>query len=91
MLIQMSFNELFDHLALYIRDPDQRWKHVVRVKCDLEDFSMYGGRGQDQVYFSSKEEKGMKPFNKLLFVTNSHMRNNKQSTFVEAGLEPPVL
>ncbi|XP_028413347.1 uncharacterized protein KIAA0895-like [Dendronephthya gigantea] len=52
MSIQMSFKELFDHLVLYIRDPDQRWKHVLRVKRDLEDCSGYGGSGKDQVYFT---------------------------------------
>ena len=55
----MSFKELFDHLALYIRDPDQRWKHVLRVKRDLKDCSGYGGSGKDQAYFAGKEWKGM--------------------------------
>ena len=50
----MTFKELFDHLALYIRDCDQRWKHVMRVKRDLEDCSGYGGSGRDQTYFAGK-------------------------------------
>jgi hypothetical protein len=50
----MTFKELFDHLEIYIRDPDQRWKHVMRVKRDLEDCSGYGGSGRDQVYFAGK-------------------------------------
>ena len=54
MSIQMTFKELFDHLGLYIRDPDQRWKHVMRVKCDLEDCSGYGGSGKDQAYFAGE-------------------------------------
>ena len=52
MSVQMTFKELFDHLGIYIRDPDQRWKHVMRVKCDLEDCSGYGGSGKDQAYFA---------------------------------------
>lgn len=54
MSIKMTFKELFDHLEIYIRDPDQRWKHVMRVKRDLEDCSGYGGSGRDQVYFAGK-------------------------------------
>ena len=54
MAIKMTFKELFDHLKTYIRDPDQRWKHVMRAKRDLDDYSGFGGTGKDQSYFTGK-------------------------------------
>ena len=51
MSTEMSFKELFEHLAMYIYDPEQRWKQVVRAKRCLSDCSGIGGCGHDQCYF----------------------------------------
>jgi len=51
MSTEMSFKELFEHLAMYIYDPEQRWKQVVRAKRCLSDCSEVGGCGYDQCYF----------------------------------------
>ena len=51
MATEMYFKELFDHLAMYIYDPEQRWKQVVRAKRCLSDCSDIGGCGYDQCYF----------------------------------------
>ena len=54
MSTEMSFKELFEHLAMYIYDPEQRWKQVVRAKRCLSDCSEVGGCGYDQCYFEGK-------------------------------------
>ena len=54
MSTEMSFKELFEHLAMYIYDPEQRWKQVVRAKRCLADCSEVGGCGYDQCYFEGK-------------------------------------
>ena len=54
MSTEMSFKELFEHLAMYIYDPEQRWKQVVRAKRCLTDCSEVGGCGYDQCYFEGK-------------------------------------
>ena len=54
MSTEMSFKELFDHLAMYIYDPEQRWKQVVRAKRCLTDCSEVGGCGYDQCYFEGR-------------------------------------
>ena len=54
MSTEMSFKELFDHLAIYIYDPEQRWKQVVRAKRCLSDCSEVGGCGYDQCYFEGR-------------------------------------
>ena len=51
MAAEMSFLELFQHLETYIKDPEQRWKQVMRVKRGLADCNAVGGYGHDQVYF----------------------------------------
>lgn len=51
MSTRMSFKELFEHLAVYMNDPEQRWKQVVRAKRCLPDCSEVGGCGYDQCYF----------------------------------------
>ena len=51
MSTEMSFKELFEHLAIYICDPEQRWKQVVRAKRCLPDCGQVGGCGYDQCYF----------------------------------------
>ena len=54
MSTEMSFKELFEHLAMYIYDPEQRWKQVVRAKRCLTDCSEVGGCGYDQCYFEGR-------------------------------------
>ena len=54
MASEMTFRELFDHLAVYMADKEQRWKHVMRVKRGLRDPSQQGGYGNDQCYFEGK-------------------------------------
>ena len=51
MASEMTFKELFDHLAHYIRDDEQRWKHVMRIKRGLLNPNDLGGCGKDQCYF----------------------------------------
>ena len=51
---EMSFQELFDHLHLYIRDCNLRWKYVMRVKRGLQDANDVGGYGKDQCYFKGQ-------------------------------------
>lgn len=51
MSTEMSFKELFEHLSIYMCDPEQRWKHVVRAKRCLPDCGQIGGCGYDQCYF----------------------------------------
>ena len=51
---EMSFQELFDHLHLYIRDCNLRWKYVMRVKRGLQDANDIGGYGKDQCYFKGQ-------------------------------------
>lgn len=56
MSTEMSFKELFEHLAMYIYDPEQRWKQVVRAKRCLPDCSEVGGCGYDQCYFEGRSK-----------------------------------
>lgn len=51
---EMTFKELFNHLARFLHNPEQRWKHVVRVKRGLQDPNDIGGYGKDQCYFEGK-------------------------------------
>jgi len=51
MASEMTFKELFDHLAHYIRNDEQRWKHVMRIKRGLQNPNDLGGCGKDQCYF----------------------------------------
>lgn len=48
---EMTFRQLFDHLGQFICNPEQRWKHVMRVKRGLVDPNDLGGYGKDQCYF----------------------------------------
>ena len=50
MSVDMTFKELFDHLATYVKDHNQRWRHVVRVKRCLQNPNDKGGYGNDQIY-----------------------------------------
>ena len=55
MAKDMTFAELYDHLSLYIDDPEQRWKYVMRVKRTMTDCNGCGGNGNDQCYFTGKK------------------------------------
>ncbi|ESO89113.1 hypothetical protein LOTGIDRAFT_183090, partial [Lottia gigantea] len=48
---EMNFKQLFDHLAQFVTNREQRWKHVMRVKRGLADPNDLGGYGKDQCYF----------------------------------------
>ncbi|XP_076466777.1 microtubule-associated tyrosine carboxypeptidase 1-like isoform X2 [Babylonia areolata] len=48
---EMTFKQLFDHLGQFLDNPEQRWKHVMRVKRGLVDPNDLGGYGKDQCYF----------------------------------------
>ena len=50
----MTFKQLFDHLEEYVDSPEQRWKHVMRVKRGLLDPNDLGGYGKDQCYFEGE-------------------------------------
>ncbi|XP_077977833.1 microtubule-associated tyrosine carboxypeptidase 1-like [Glandiceps talaboti] len=53
---EMTFEELYDHLQHYVQNPEQRWKHVMRVKRGLENPNDLGGYGKDQCYFAGAVE-----------------------------------
>ncbi|XP_070568776.1 microtubule-associated tyrosine carboxypeptidase 1-like [Ptychodera flava] len=53
---EMTFEELYDHLQHYVKNPEQRWKHVMRVKRGLENPNDLGGYGKDQCYFAGAVE-----------------------------------
>jgi len=46
----LGFEELFNDLEKYIRDPTKRWKECVRVKRGTVDTGQIGGMYKDQVY-----------------------------------------
>ncbi|XP_071956157.1 microtubule-associated tyrosine carboxypeptidase 1-like [Antedon mediterranea] len=50
--LEMSFQQLYDHLGTYVRDSNYRWKLVMRVKRVLDDVNDVGGYGKDQCYFT---------------------------------------
>ncbi|XP_033095961.1 uncharacterized protein KIAA0895-like [Anneissia japonica] len=50
--LEMSFQQLYDHLGLYVKDSNYRWKLVMRVKRVLDDVNDLGGYGKDQCYFT---------------------------------------
>ena len=54
MSTKMTFKELFDHLAIFISNPEVRWKQVMRVKRVLADCNGHGGYGNDQIYFTGE-------------------------------------
>jgi len=61
----MTFKQLFEHLSLYVANPEWRWRHCVRVKRGLLNPNDIGGYGKDQCYFEGK----------LLGLSASHTRN----------------
>ncbi|XP_063281419.1 putative tyrosine carboxypeptidase MATCAP2 [Pelobates fuscus] len=46
----MSFSELFEHLKIFIKDPEARWYYCVRAKRGLTDTAQPGCCTKDQVY-----------------------------------------
>ncbi|CAF1391187.1 unnamed protein product [Didymodactylos carnosus] len=42
---KLSFGELFIHLERYVKDPNQRWKHLVRIKQGFKDPNQIGAVG----------------------------------------------
>lgn len=48
---EMTFKQLFEHLTLYVANPEWRWRHCVRVKRGLLNPNDIGGYGKDQCYF----------------------------------------
>ena len=62
---EMTFKQLFEHLSLYVANPEWRWRHCVRVKRGLLNPNDIGGYGKDQCYFEGN----------LLGVSASHTRN----------------
>jgi len=54
--VTMSFSDLFEHLGQYVKNPDLRWRHVMRIKRGLVDPQDLGGYGNDQCYFEGAVE-----------------------------------
>ena len=50
----MTFKQLFEHLKIYVENPEWRWRHCVRVKRGLLNPNDIGGYGKDQCYFEGK-------------------------------------
>lgn len=48
---EMTFKQLFDHLTLFVKSPDHRWRLCMRIKRGLIDPNDLGGYGKDQCYF----------------------------------------
>ncbi len=47
----MTFEKLYNHMETYIKDPDERWKLVTRVKRGISDPNAIGCYSRDQAYF----------------------------------------
>ena len=72
MAAELSFEELFEHLGLYVEDRDYRWKLCLRVKRTLSNTDGCGGIGHDQVYFEGERVVSSNA-NALLDSRNSHL------------------
>ena len=48
---EMTFKQLFEHLKIYVDNPEWRWRHCVRVKRGMLNPNDIGGYGKDQCYF----------------------------------------
>ncbi|MED6252298.1 hypothetical protein ATANTOWER_009868 [Ataeniobius toweri] len=46
----MSFSQLFNHIARFVQDPDVRWEYCLRAKRGQTDTSQPGCFSKDQVY-----------------------------------------
>nr|XP_022295465.1 uncharacterized protein KIAA0895-like isoform X3 [Crassostrea virginica] len=53
---EMTFKQLFDHLTLFVKSPDHRWRLCMRIKRGLIDPNDLGGYGKDQCYFEGAVE-----------------------------------
>lgn len=47
----LPFKDLYQHLAKYVKNEEQRWKHCMRIKRCLASQNDCGGYGKDQRYF----------------------------------------
>lgn len=54
---EMTFKQLFDHLTLFVKSPDHRWRLCMRIKRGLIDPNDLGGYGKDQCYFEGVFQK----------------------------------
>ncbi|CAC5395865.1 unnamed protein product [Mytilus coruscus] len=53
---EMTFKQLYDHLTIYVKSPEHRWRLCMRVKRGLLDPNDLGGYGKDQCYFEGAVE-----------------------------------
>lgn len=51
MAYRMTFEQLYNHMEKYISSPDDRWKHVTRVKRGISNPNEIGCYSRDQSYF----------------------------------------
>ena len=56
MAHKMNFQQLFQHMETYISSPEERWKHVTRVKRGISDPLEVGCYSRDQSYFEGAIE-----------------------------------
>lgn len=56
MAHKMNFQQLFQHMETYIASPEERWKHVTRVKRGISDPFEVGCYSRDQAYFEGAIE-----------------------------------
>lgn len=54
---EMTFKQLYDHLTIYVKSPEHRWRLCMRVKRGLLDPNDLGGYGKDQCYFEGNADK----------------------------------
>ena len=47
----MTFQQLYSHMETYVKDPNERWKLVTRVKRGISDPNTVGSYARDQSYF----------------------------------------
>lgn len=47
----MTFEQLYNHMEKYVKDPNERWKLVTRVKRGISDPNAIGSYARDQSYF----------------------------------------
>jgi len=56
MAASLTFRGLFDHLEQYVKSPEQRFRHCMRVKRGVTEADGLGGYGNDQCYFEGAVE-----------------------------------
>ena len=47
----MTFEQLYNHMETYVKDENERWKLVTRVKRGISDPNTVGSYARDQAYF----------------------------------------